>query len=351
MAGNATFPYPGIRVHTNEHGITILRLHYEADEDKARGDKLYVPEIKRSISPWAFSQYKQMTDPTLYLKEYEIEAEAALGSLIYQLDEEASLEDSFPIPRGWTRRMALDPHPGIPDAFLWVATDPWGDRWYYRELWPSRVCFRCDPETKQVKGKAGPCPPDDPLIPIKHYVETMKWLESSANPENREGDNVPFDEHIFARVIDYSARAFGKGTTDDPEQPNFQQRYEQYMQLERISCPTFDDAKKDHDVGYERVNAGLKPRMVRGTDGEPKKRSQIHIFRDKCQELIYQLKNNRKKLLTPQQMMSQDPSGQIVQVRCHMTDCARYIEMANPVYINPNPQRGQFTPLQEGFSY
>jgi len=345
------FPHPGIRVHTNDHGITVLRLHYSADEEKGGGEKIYVPEIKRSLSPWAYAQYKQMTDPTLYLKEYEIEAEAALGALIYQLDEEATLEDSFPIPRTWTRRMALDPHPGIPDAFLWVATDPWGDRWAYRELWPSRVCFICDPETKQVRGKAGPCPPDDPLIPIKHYVETMKWLESSSNPENQDENKTPFDEHIFARVIDYSARAFGKGTTDDPEQPNFQQRYEQYMQLEKLSCPSFDDAKKDHDVGYERVNAGLKPRMVRDTNGEPKKRSQIHIFRDKCSELIYQLKNVRKKILTPTQMMSQDPSGQQVAVRCHQVDNLRYVEMANPIYINPHPQRSHFEPLQEGFSY
>src|SRR5580698_8823079 len=81
-----TFPHPGIRAHINEHGITILRLHYSADPEKGGGDKIYVPEIKRSISPWAYSQFKQMTDPTLYLKEYEIEAEAALGSLIYQLD-------------------------------------------------------------------------------------------------------------------------------------------------------------------------------------------------------------------------------------------------------------------------
>ena len=274
----ATFPREGIKVHDNSHGISICRLHYTADEDKGGGEKTLIPELKRELSPWALSQFKQMTDPSAYLREYEIEAEAALGAKIFQLDEEATLEDRFPIPPTWTRRMALDPHPSVPHAFLWCATDPWGDRWYYRELWPSRACFRY--ENGLLLGKPGPCPPDDPVVRIKDYVETVKWLESSANPENKTVRDGAFDEKICARVIDYTARAFGKGTNDDAEQPNFQMRYEGYMQLLGLSCSTFLDAKKDHDVGFEVVNSGLKPRMVQGSDGEPKKRSRIHIFRD-----------------------------------------------------------------------
>ena len=345
----ATFPAHGIRVHTNNHGSTVLRLHYEADPKKAEGKRVFVPEIKRELSPWAFVQYKQMTDPNAYLREYEIEAEAALGRLIFNLDEEATLEDSFVIPPNWTRRMSLDPHPSVPHAFLWCATDPWGDRWYYRELWPSRACYRYD--GAKLSGSPGPCPDDEPVMRIRDYVETVRWLESSENPENNYKDKT-FDESITARVIDYAARAFGQGTNDDAEQPNFQQRYELYMIVPetRVSCPIFQDAKKDRDVGFEFVNAGLKARMVQGSDGEPKKRSAIHIFKDRCPELLYQLKNNRREQLTPTQAMSKDPTGRMVKVRTHMTDNLRYIEMADPVFIRPTPP-SHWQPLHEGIAY
>ena len=342
---------PGIRTHTTPHGISVIRVHYSADPEKGGGDPIFVPDLNRSISPWAFGQYKQMTDPSLYLREYEIEAEATLGALLYYLDDEATLEKSFPIPKDWTRRMALDPHPGVPHAFLWCATDPWGDRWYYRELWPSKACFRY--VDGKLSGKAGPCPSDDLQVSIREYVETVKWLESEDNPENV-ADGKPFTEKIYARVIDYAARAFGQGTNDDPEQPNFQTRYESWMlnPKTRVSCPVFEDAKKDHDVGFEMVNNGLKPRKVMGNSGEfDRRRSQIHIFKDRCPELIWQLKNARRQQLTPQQAQTKDPSGQPVNIRLHMVDDMRYIEMANPIYIRHNTDHVHLVPPHAGLSY
>jgi hypothetical protein len=345
------FPHPGIRVHKNAHDITVLRLHYEADPMKGDGEKVYVQELDKWLSPWAHAAYTQMTAPDLYLREYEIEAEATLGAKIFHLDDEATLEDSFPIPPTWTRRMSLDPHPSVPHAFLWTATDPWGERWYYRELWPSLSCWRYD-ENGKLTGKSGPCPENEPIIRIKDYVETVKWLESTDNPEN-EHQGKRFDENIHARMIDYSARAFGKGTNDDPEQPNFQQRYEMYMVLpeSRVSCPTFNDAKKDHDVGFEAVNAGLKAHYTLGNDDQRKKRSKIHIFKDKCPELIWQLKNNRRAQLTPVQSAVKDPTGKIVPVRTHMTDNMRYLETANPIYIAPERPKSTWKPQYAGVAY
>jgi hypothetical protein len=346
-----TFPHPGIRVHVNAHGNTVVRLHYSADEEKAKGEKIFVRELNRHLSPWAYDQFKMMTDPNAYLREYEIEAEAALGRLIFNLDEEATCEDSFPIPQKWTRRMSLDPHPSVPHALLWSATDPWGDRWYYRELWPSRACYRYD--DGRLYGIPGPCPDDEPVMRIRDYVETIQWLESSKNPQNFDKQGSPFDEKISARVIDYAARAFGKGTNDDPEQPNFQRRFEAYMcspEL-RVSCPVFDDAKKDHDVGFEMVNAGLKARMVLHANDTKVKRSRIHIFRDRCPELLFQLKNNRRAQLTPQQVLTKDPTGKPVTVRCHMTDNLRYLEMANPIYLNAAPQKSNWKPRVDGIAY
>jgi hypothetical protein len=183
-------------------------------------------------------------------------------------------------------------------------------------------------------------------------VQTVRWLESAENPENV-WNGEPFDERIYARVIDYAARAFGQGTSDDPEQPNFQRRFEQYMILPNIgvTCPYFEDAKKDHDVGFEMVNAGLKPRLMEVANGKIRKRSRIHIFADKCPELIYQLKNIRRQVLTPAQSVTKDPTGKPVLVRMHEADCIRYLEMANPVYVQPMQAAPRFQPLAEGLAY
>lgn len=346
------FPHPGIRVHVNSHGITVARLHYSADPEKAEGEKTYVREIDRELSPWALQQYRQMTDPNLYLQEYEIDAEATLGRRIFNFDEEASCEPSFAIDPRWTRRNALDPHPSVPHAFLWVATDPWGDRWYYREFWPSKVCYRFD--NGRLAGKPGPCPDDEPVIRIRDYVEVLRYLESAENPANV-WKGQAFKEQIYARVIDYAARAFGKGSSDDPEQPNFQERFEQHMAMPDIgveSCPYFEDAKKDHDVGFEMCNAGLKPFLIEGANGRMRKTARIHIFSDKCPELIYELKNVRRQVLTPVQAATKDPTGKAVEVRCHLADDFRYLEMSDPRFIDPD-DRGvsDWKPRTPGIAY
>jgi len=50
---HAEFPYPGIAVRTNPHGIKLVFLHYSADPDKGNGEKKLVPEIGLALSPWA----------------------------------------------------------------------------------------------------------------------------------------------------------------------------------------------------------------------------------------------------------------------------------------------------------
>jgi hypothetical protein len=332
----------------NHHGITILRLHYSADPEKGEGETTYVPEINKHLSPWALHAYGRMTDPTLYLKEYEIDAEATLGALLFQFNEAVTVEKLRDIPPEWTRRMSVDPHPGIPHAFLWAATDPWGDRWYYRELWPSKVCY----EWKQgvLHGKPGPCPQDERGPNIREYVQAIKFLESGDNPENRWKGEI-FEEEIFARVIDYAARAFGKGTNDDPEQENYQQRYEKHMMALEVGRPYFDDAKKDRQVGVEVVNEGFKLIERMGNNGEYHKTSRIHIIGERCPELVHELKTNRRQQLSPLQVERQDPTGKPVKVRTHMTDNLRYIEMSNPIYVEQNAIVDSFQPVSRGFSY
>jgi hypothetical protein len=346
MAVDILHPHPGMRSWVNEFGATVLRLHYEADPDKGGGAKTEVEAAghKLLLSPWALQQFRASTSHDLFLQEYEIVFDATQGALIYQYTPEATKEKSFPIPPDWTRIMALDPHPAVPHAFLWAAVDPWNDAWVYRELWPSKMY-----------GKEGNVPEDDNRFRIKEYVETVAYLESEDNPEN-EYRGKRFREHIHKRVIDYAARAFGTGTSDDDAQPNFQQRYEGKAQELALAkdiefSMQFEDAKKDHSVGEECVNEWLKPRTVDdGRDGW-KEKSRLHIFADRCPELILQLRTVRRKRLTAMQAATQDPTGEQVKKRNHMTDDLRYICMAGPQYIPPVKARDTWKPQHTGIAY
>lgn len=310
-----SFPHPGVETWVNPHGIRIFRLHYSADPEKTK--------------EWAASQKAAMTNAADYEQEYEINFSAKLGTLIYQLHDEATLENSFPIPAHWTRYVALDPHPRVPHAFLWVACDPWGDSWVYRELWPSKIY-----------GKRGSIPDDDNRFSIKQYVETVQWLESAENEEN--GGKA---EEIYKRVIDYAARSMGQGMDDEQPDLNFQDRYEE------LGRWTFDDSIKDHETGYEAVNEWLKPRDVEQPDGTFKPKSKLHIFQDKCPETILELHTNRFQQLTPVMAEKQDPSGKPMAKRNHLTDDLRYLCMMGLQYVAKKTIRSNFTPISKGINY
>ena len=344
MSPQTEFPHTGMAVWTNPHGIQIVRLHYSADPDKGDGEQTFVPELGIALSPWALKQYQGMTKKANYLQEYEIDFGATLGQKVFHLDKEATLCKSFPIPPHWTRYFSLDPHPGVPHAGLWAAVDPWGDLWVYREFWPSKAY-----------GKPGPCPGDDNRYRIRHYVETLYYFESKDNPENKH-NGVAFDESIYEREIDFAARAFGKGTSDDPDQPNFQQRFEgkstEFAEERGVDWELrFKDARKDHDVGEDCVNEYLLPRQVDdGRDGFHKS-SKLHIFEDRCPELVYELDNVRRENLSPLMVERMDPTGKPVPVRKHMADNLRYICMANPTYIPPRGATDSWTPAVPGIAY
>ena len=312
---NVEFPHPGISTWTNEHGITILRLHYSADPEKT-------PE-------WAAKQKAAMTNPADYDQEYEINFAAKLGTLVYQLHDEATLENYFPIPRNWTRYFALDPHPVVPHAALWVAVDNWGDAWAYRELWPSKIY-----------GQRGNPPEDDNRYSIKEFVETVEWLESKENPENQGKD-----EDIYKRVIDYAARAMGQGFFDEKPEYNFQKRFEE------LGGWSFDDSIKDINAGISAVNQLLKPRDVEQPDGSFKPKSKLHIFQDKCPELVYELKNNRFQQQTPLMIERSDPTGKPMAKRNHVTDCLKYLAMAGLEYVQKTSLRSNWTPVAAGVNY
>lgn len=312
---NVEFPHTGIQTWVNPHGIRILRLHYSADPDKT-------PE-------WAAKQKAAMTNAADYEQEYEINFAAKLGTLVYQLHEEATLENSSALPDKGTDYFALDPHPVVPHAGLWVRVDPWGDPWCLRELWPSKIY-----------GQRGNAPEDDNRFSIKQWVETAQWLESADNPENKGKD-----QDIYLRVIDYSARAMGQGFFDEKPEYNFQKRFEE------LGGWSFRDCIKDNLAGPEKVNELLKPRDVEQADGTFKPKSKLKICQDRCPELIHELKTNRYQQLTPLMAERSDPIGKPQPKRDHLTACLKYLAMAGLEYIPDRKIQSTWKPIHAGVNF
>lgn len=326
--------HAGIQEWTNPNGIDIFRLHYSADEDKNAGEKVFVPQENVYLSPWAKAQYDGFTNKRSFFQEIEIDFAAKSGALIYQLDDPASLEPLSALPLIGTDYYFLDPHPRVPHAHLWIRVDQWGDAWAFRELWPSKIY-----------GRPGNSPEDDNRYRIRDYVETVKWMESKANPKNHGKD-----QHIYKRIIDYAARGF-YGTTDDEDQRSVQQRY-QDVSLEVGYAMNFDDAIKDVDAGIEAVNEWLKPRLVEGPNGEFLPKSRFHIIESECPELIWELRNNRFETQTPVMLEKSDPSGVPRKKRNHLTDLLKYACLCGLEFITP-PRKSlnPWKPLHPGIAY
>lgn len=330
-------PYPGVRTWKTQAGYRVFELLYEADPDKGQGEKTYVEDLKMDMSPWLYKKYTEMSDSALFRQEILCDFEATQGQFLFTFKqhEQAILEKPFIIPPHWTRYYGLDPHPRVPHAHLWCAVDPYGDRHYYREFWPS----------KQY-GIKGNVPEDDNRHTIREHMQVVKYLESAENPKNSGAD-----EKICRRVIDYAARAFGQGTSDDPEpQENFQLRFERTMRELKMSRPYFQDCIKDHDAGIERVNSGFKPIQVENARGQFVGSSRIKIF-DNMHELILQLRTARYPQLTALQADTQDPTGIPMPKRSHLCDCIRYLEMANLKYIPPVSAVSDWKPLYAGVNF
>lgn len=317
----------GITEWDNPNGIHIFRLHYSADPDKGAGDKVFVESENLWLSPWAKAQYDGMTSKASYRQEYEIDFAAKSGALLYPFSDEATIEPLAALPAEGTNYYFLDPHPRVPHAHLWIRVDRWGDAWAYRELWPSKIY-----------GKQGNSPEDDNRYRIRDYVETIKYLEEG--------------ETIFRRVIDYAARGFYAEDKNE-EQKTIQQRYEEISREADIDYPlNFDDAIKDHEAGLEAVQDWLKPRDVEMPDGTFKPKSRLHIIKETCPELIWQLHNNRFEQLTPVMAERRDPSSKPVQKRNHLTDLLRYACLCGLQYVAPpKKQKSTWKPINKGIAY
>lgn len=313
-----------------EHGYHICKIH--ASADPAKRDPKRIEEMRRNFP-----------SERAYRQEIEIDFSAGAGALLYpEYTEALNVCKPFPIPLHWTKYMSIDPHKRRPHAMLWCAVDPNGDRWYYREYWPSRIY-----------GKKGNVPEDDTLYHIDSYVAAIKMLEGEECDYFAQGgfcDNQGRRERIRWRIMDTHGKAIFSTTMDGRDEPEtFWQRYEKCYQEAGLSPAKLIEAIKDIDAGRDRVGEGLRPRRVMLPDGESQE-SAIHIF-ETCVELRHELRTARFPMLSPTQVEKQDPVNKELQKRKHMIDNLRYLEMSEPCYIPPDRAVQSHRPVQSGISY
>jgi hypothetical protein len=169
-------------------------------------------------------------------------------------------------------------------------------------------------------------------------------VEHEGNPENIYGP-----ERIWRQVIDYAARGF-KDTSDSQDQRNMQQRFEDAAREIHFDL-RFEDAIKDVATGIEVVNDWLKPRLVE-SNGQWVSKSKLHIFQDKCPELVHELSTNRYPQLTPLMAERKDPEDKPIPQRNHMTDCLKYVSLTGLDYVAQNHNvKSTWKPIVEGVAF
>lgn len=319
---------PGVEEY-QKGAVELGRLHYSADPIK---DVDWVGRQRANFSTLAAFQQEQEIDFLAYAGQRVFPN--FRRSLNVVKCWQRGCEEPCPIPVNWTRYMAIDPHPRVPHAFLWMAVSPWGQHIYYREYWPSLIY-----------GLAGEVPEADVLYAIDEYVDTLKLIEGETADFFSAGGwahNSGQKEKICKRIMDPYGKAVAAQREDGKETTEtFWDRYQ------TLGIHT-EAAKKDFDAGRDIVNRRLRPsKMVMGNDVT--ETSIIQIL-ETCPELILELETNRYPKLTPEQVARQDPGDKPLPKRKHITDCLRYLEITDPVFIEARTMQS-LPPLQAGVSY
>lgn len=310
-------PTPGLTFGRTKNGWAVIEMHYGADPER---NAAWVAKAKLGYSSEAD-----------WNKEQEINPYAKDGSIVFpDFDQSIHVIPHSQIPPRLTRYMAIDPHPRTPHAFLWVGIDRWGDWYFYRELWPSIVCGRAEAlKDNDVENR----------FKIRDYAETvahmegndLNWHYPETDDESGEYKQNRNGENIVGRYMDQAGKGFTTGG-DAAESESYWARYTRYGMF-------LLEPKKQHELGYDAIHEGLRPRFHDQRGTWPK----FHIS-DRCPELILELRRYRFK-----NMGRFNPDKELPQVgveaRCHFIDLMRYLATA-PITNYPSQESPEWKNFQ-----
>ena len=201
------------------------------------------------------------------------------GLVFKEFDPDSHLVERTQVKSSWTRYMAIDPHPRLPTACLWLAVDEKDRLYIYDEL---------------------------------KFTGTLKDLAYSIKAQ--EG-NLPADR----RFIDPSA---DKSDSLLTQSVNIRQELTKYG----VYC---ERANNDVPLGLSRIKEVLKADKIMLT-GKLESRMQISRM---CPNLIREMQHyiwDEYKMRPEEHDSKQKP----MKKDDHFIDCLRYILIANPTFIN-----------------
>lgn len=203
-----------------------------------------------------------------YLGKYELD----FGTM-FELKTEHIIEP-FEIPQDWMRVMAIDPHPNTPFASLWVAINPQGEYFVYRELQQEHSTLR-------------------------EFVETIKRIENESR------------ERIKFRLIDPTFATVEQTAIGVPSVKKMLMEYGLYTQ----------DANRNFDSFYYKMRELLAQNKI--------------FFFKSCPITIFQVANMEWDTYSSRKRIEE---GEVKhtprRMNYHFFDCLKYIVNANVSYIS-----------------
>lgn len=207
------------------------------------------------------------------------------GLIFKEFDPDIHIIDKSGIKPHWTRYMAIDPHPRLPTACVWVGIDEKDRLYVYDEL---------------------------------SFEGDLSGLASAI--KSQEGDLV-----AHRRFIDPAC------DHEDKLAGGFNVRKE--LMKHRIWC---ERANNDVELGLSRLHEALQPQEQR-LSGKVEPRLKISRL---CSHLLYEFQHYiwAEYTMSPE---THDPKQKPMKKNDHFIDCLRYIMNSNPIYHNLNEEESE----------
>jgi len=244
----------GVKLWKNiDNKFTVLMLHYSADPEKTK--------------EWV-DREKEGTPKATWAKEYEIDFTTKAGKLIYgpefcDFDEDIHLVDCS-VPEPYELCIGLDFGQSNPTAAVVGAWTADGSMYIIDEYYNPAL----------------------PSVSSREMFEKFKYLMGYDDEASFATKKVLINKTFSIRVIDPSTKNRNRSKVRFGEEIQYSIKEE------------FEDNGWDFELGINDVQAGLT--RVREYMSVVGKKTKLYILKDKCPNLIRELKNYRYKTLTKQ---------------------------------------------------